>query len=459
MTDPSSDQSTPLTRRQARLGGSAPQEPAAPGEGTPAAVGPSAADAAPADPAPAPSERTRPATLAETAAREESEPAPDAQLPASLEDLFVPENMVDTKPKKRGRGCLVALIVFAIIAGGLTAGGFWVANTYGGRIAAFLGWDGPSDYEPGEATGEAVVTIEEGDGGEIISQKLYDAGVTLKPTSFYDYLVENDPAQPFYPGAYRLQQKMTSEAALAAIEDPANKLENAFAVPEGLTVDATLEAAAAGLAMPLDELQAAVEDPAAYDVAADSLEGWLFPAYYTFDPGVTAEDVVRTMVERTRESLASAGVPAGEEQRILTVASIIQREARFEDDFYKVSRVIYNRLDESISDTDGLLQMDSTAQYGYGEMHDGTVSSSEEALRDDNPWNTYVHPGLPVGPIANPGDLAIDAAMNPADGRWQYFVTVNLETGETVFSETLGEHERAIEQWHAWCEANPNSGC
>lgn len=451
MTDPSRDPSAPLSRREARDARPAPQEPAQSGDAVHELfhqdAGPAKADGA------------RPATLAEASAREDAQPAHGSSLPGSIEDLFVPENMVEERPRRRGRGCLVALIVFALIAGGLTAGGFWAWNTYGGRISAFFGWDGPSDYEAGEATGEAVVTIEEGDGGEVISQKLYDAGVTLKPTSFYEYLLEYEPAQQFFPGAYRLQQKMTSEAALAAIEDPANKLENSFSVPEGLTVDATLEAAAAGLAMPLDQLQAAAADPAAYGVAAQSLEGWLFPAFYTFDPGITPQDVIRTMVDRTRESLAAAGVPAGEEHRVLTVASIIQREARFQDDFYKVSRVIYNRLDPGISDTDGLLQMDSTAQYGYGEMHDGTVSSSEEALADPNPWNTYVHPGLPVGPIANPGDLAIDAAMNPAEGPWQYFVTVNLDTGETVFTETLGEHERAIEQWHAWCEANPNAGC
>ena len=103
--------------------------------------------------------------------------------------------------------------------------------------------------------------------------------------------------------------------------------------------------------------------------------------------------------------------------------------------------------------------MDSTAQYGYGEMHDGTVSSSAAALADDNPWNTYVHPGLPAGPIANPGDAAIDAALHPADGNWQYFVTVNLDTGETVFSATVAEHNAAVAQWRQWCSENPDSGC
>jgi UPF0755 protein len=102
--------------------------------------------------------------------------------------------------------------------------------------------------------------------------------------------------------------------------------------------------------------------------------------------------------------------------------------------------------------------MDSTAQYGVGE-DDGTVSSSENALTDDNPWNTYVHPGLPIGPISNPGDVAINAAMHPADGPWFYFVTVNLDTGETVFTSTIAEHERAREQWIQWCRDNPGSGC
>src|SRR5690606_26260663 len=109
---------------------------------------------------------------------------------------------------------------------------------------------------------------------------------------------------------------------------------------------------------------------------------------------------------RTVQSLDASGVPVEDRQRILTIASIIQREARFEADMQKVSTVIQNRLNPNNQETFGLLQMDSTAQYGYGEMHDGTVSSSAEALEDDNPWNTYLHPGLPVGPISNPGDTA-----------------------------------------------------
>ncbi|HAQ59232.1 MAG TPA: endolytic transglycosylase MltG, partial [Microbacterium sp.] len=346
-----------------------------------------------------------------------------------------------------------------VLLGGIGIGTLWIWNAYEAPIRSLMGWEEPRDYEPGVATGEALVTISAGDGGQAISQTLYEAGVTKTPGAFYAWLLDLDAVPIFYPGVYRLQQQMTSEAALAALENPENKLENSALVREGLTVEQTLPLLADGIGLPIEDFQAAVADPAAYGVAAPSLEGWLFPATYTFDPDVTAEQVIQAMVDQAVQSLDAAGVPVDERQRILTIASIIQREARETDDFYKVSRVIQNRLQPGNPETFGKLQMDSTAQYGYEEMHDGTVSTSAEALEDDNPWNTYKIEGLPAGPIANPGDVAIDAAMNPVEGTWLYFVTVNLETGETVFTDTYAQHQKAIEQWQQWCADNPDGGC
>ena len=386
---------------------------------------------------------------------------------ATLDDLFsgaqTTDSLGDVPPsvnkRKRRIGGWIALGVVLALLGGLALGGLWVWNTYENQIRAVMGWEEPKDYAAGLANGEVLVTIAEGDTGSPISQTLYDSGVTKTPEAFYDYLIDTDQNPTFQPGAYSLQYEMTSEAALAALLDPASKRENTAQIPEGFTVEGTLERLAEGTGIPIEEFQAAVADPAAYGVAASNLEGWLFPATYSFDPGVTPAQMVQTMVDRTVQSLDAAGVPADDRQRVLTVASIIQREARFEQDFYKVSRVIENRLDPGNQETFGLLQMDSTAQYGYGEIHDGTASTSEEAQYDDNPWNTYVHPGLPVGPIANPGDLAIDAAMHPAEGDWLYFVTVNLNTGETVFTSNNADHSRAVEQWQTWCADNPDAGC
>ena len=386
---------------------------------------------------------------------------------ASLDDLFTGEATTEAlgapppPPNKRRRrvGGWIALAIVLALLGGVAAGGLWVWNTYEDKIRAFMGWEEPSDYEDGMANGETTVTVSSGDAGPQVSQKMYDAGVTRTPDALYDYMIDESIVFTFQPGVFRLQKQMTSAAALAALEDPANRIENMTRLPEGLTVERTLTEISEQMSMPIEELVAATADPASYGVPADSFEGWLFPATYTFDPGVTATEVIQTMVNRTVESLDAAGVPVEDRQRILTIASIIQREARFTEDFYKVSRVIQNRLDPGNQETFGLLQMDSTAQYGYGEIHDGTASSSAEALADDNPWNTYVHPGLPVGPISNPGDTAIAAAMAPADGPWLYFVTVNLDTGETVFTSTASEHNAAVAQWRAWCSDHPDSGC
>ncbi|WP_194419585.1 endolytic transglycosylase MltG [Microbacterium abyssi] len=392
-------------------------------------------------------------------------PAPEATAPdepakpaaPTLDELFEADHgeAVHTRAakKKRRTGCLIALIVVLALIGGAVGAGFWVMNTYGDKINEVMGWGPPADWEPGMATGEVMVTVREGDTGGPISSALHEAGVTRTEDVFYDYLVDENIAVTFYPGVYPLQEKMTAEAALEVLRDPENMLANTVGISEGGTIESSLPVISESIDIPLEELEAAVDDPGAYGVDADSLEGWLFPAVYTFDPEATATQVIQRMVDRTRESLAAAGVTAADEQRILTIASIIEREGR-QGDFGKVSRVIQNRLDDGM-----MLQMDSTAQYGYGELHAGVVSTSEEAQFDDNPWNTYVHEGLPVGPIANPSDAAIDAAMHPVDGPWFYFVTINPQSGETVFSTTYEEHQAAIETWHDWCRANPDQGC
>lgn len=477
----------PLSRRAARMAatGTTPTVPETPASDAPAAeplaAAPSAEQTTPQDAAhAAPSAPVAPVA---PVANEPSAPVvpasgdpvgPDAgttEVPRSttpIDALFADEHPAEKRlveerherDRRKGRiaGWTILLVVLAII-GGIVAGGLWVWNTYEEPIRDLFGWSEPKDYEAGIAEGEALVTIVSGDTGATISERLFEAGVTKTSGAFYDHLISTGQNPTFVPGVFTLQKQMTSAAALEALMDPANKQENTAQLREGLTVENTLPLLADGIGLPIEDFQAAVADPSVYGVDADSLEGWLFPATYTFDPGVTAQEVIQALVDKTVSVLDTVGVPAERRGEILTIASIIEREARFEDDFYKVSRVIQNRLDAGNEETFGKLQMDSTAQYGYGEMHDGTVSSSKEALEDDNPWNTYVHPGLPVGPIANPGQLAIDAAMNPVDGPWLYFVTVNLDTGETEFTETYAQHQQAIEKWTAWCEANPDSGC
>lgn len=419
-----------------------------------------------ADAARAPQPARQPALVGAGAAAARAS-ASNTPTAGSLEDLFTGQtttheigSSAPRPPKRRRRiGGLIALVVVVLLVGGIAAGGIAVWNTYGDRIQAFLGNEEPIDYEAGQATGEARVTIVSGDTGESVSPKLFEAGVTKASNSLYTYMVDNSVAFTFQPGVYKLQQQMTSEAVLAALRDPASRLDYSVQLREGLTLQQSLDLISEQLSIPRADLDAAAADPSQYGVPAATLEGWIFPATYDFDEGVTAQQVLERMVQRTVQSLDTAGVPESDRERILIVASIIEREARNPDDFYKVSRVIENRLQPSNQETFGKLEMDSTVQYGADELGRGSVSTSTEARNNDNPWNTYIYPGLPVGPISNPGDLAIDAAMKPADGPWLYFVTVNLDTGETVFTSTYSEHQTAVAQWQAWCAANPDGGC
>ncbi|UTT62371.1 endolytic transglycosylase MltG [Microcella humidisoli] len=351
-------------------------------------------------------------------------------------------------PRRRRRWPWVVLGILSLLAGIAAAGAWYVWTNYEEQVREVLGWELPNDYAGTGNGTEVLVTIYSGEIGADVATSLVEQGVTMTFDAFYDLLLADDSIA-FIPGTYRLQEEMSAQSALDALLDPANKVELSATVREGLRAGEVIEALSAGTGLPLADYEAAIADPSIYGIpdVAPNIEGYLFPATYTFEPNTTAEDHIRTLVDEMFSRLDAAGVAVEDRHTVLTKASLIQREARLADDFYRVSRVIENRL------ADGWrLEFDSSTQYGAGET--GSVWSSGDALDADNPYNTYVIEGLPIGPIAAPGDVAIDAVLNPADGPWFFFVTVNLATGETKFSETIGQHEEGVAQLRAWCRAS-----
>ncbi|MFB6609222.1 endolytic transglycosylase MltG [Agromyces sp. NPDC056379] len=433
----------PMTRREAR---EAEQRQAAEAE--------AAAILAEAGPPAVPAEPTRPAEsalplfesiVAEPAATEPEQARPSrAERRAVNTDPYEPE-----KPKRRGAwGCLVGLLIVAALG----AGAFFFLQ---GPINAVIERFTPAADFEGAGTGEVVFMIHDGDVGSDIATNLVDEGVTASYDAFYDLLLEQSPEPEFHPGAYQLAEEMSAQAALDALQDPANKLENTFVIPEGMSLPDALVAISEGTDVPLENLQAAaVEPPASYGLPAEAttLEGFLFPATYTLEPGLDAHAVLQTLVNRQFEALDAAGVPADQRWSTIVLASIVQREAGSNlDDFPKVARVFQNRLDQGIN-----LESDATVAYGTGNTH--TVWTTDEERADaSNLYNTYANPGLPVGPIGNPGDVAINAAIHPAEGSWLFFVPVNLATGETVFSTTVEEHEAAVARLQEWCALDENA--
>ena len=350
--------------------------------------------------------------------------------------------------RRRRRWPWVLLGILAVLLGVGAAGTWYVWANYESQVRELLGWELPNDFEGTGNGTEVLVTIYSGEIGADVADSLVEQGVTMTFDAFYDLLLADSSIQ-FIPGTYRLQEEMSAQSALDALLDPANKVELSATVREGLRAGEVIEALSAGTGIPLADYETAIADPSIYGIpdVAPNIEGYLFPATYTFEPNTTAEDHIRTLVDEMFRRLDAAGVAEADRHTVLTKASLIQREARLADDFYRVSRVIENRLAD-----DWRLEFDSATQYGAGET--GSVWSSGDALDADNPYNTYVITGLPIGPIAAPGDVAIDAVLNPADGPWYFFVTVNLATGETKFSETLRQHEEGVAQLRAWCRAS-----
>lgn len=351
-------------------------------------------------------------------------------------------------PKKR-RGWVKGLLVTVVILGLLGGAGAFVWNTFGTQIQNVFASREADDYE-GTGEGEATFVINDGDVGETIGDNLAAADIVKSSAAFYQLLLTQDPAPVFQAGTFKLANKMSAQAALDALQDPANKIDFQVTIPEGSSAAGIYQELADVTGLPLEEFQAAGANYAALGVPAEapSIEGFLFPATYVFEPGQTPADMITTMVNRTFESLDAAGVLPEDRFRVITLAALIQKEAGSVDDMAKVSRVFTNRLAEGMN-------MESDATIAYGAGHSRVETTQAEREDPGNIYNTYLYPGLPAGPISNPGDDAINAAINPAEGPWLFFVTVNLDTGETVFSTTADEHAAAVELLQEWWADHP----
>lgn len=353
------------------------------------------------------------------------------------------------KRKRRWVKPLVVTLVVLLILGGLGGGAYAFFQPQIAKIVTALS---PVDNDyTGDGTGEVMFTIKSGDTGDSIATNLHAAGVTKSYDAFYELLLRQHPQVEFQPGVFKLAKRMSAQSALIALQDPASRVENTAVIPEGTTEKDILKIVADSTKIPLADLQKASSTPAAYGLPpqAKSLEGFLFPATYTFGPSTTAKEAITTMVNRMFQALDDAGVAPADRWRTVLLASVVQREAGLKDDYPKVARVFLNRLAQGWK-----LESDATVTYGTGHTERAGTTDAERADAS-NPYNTYVHPGLPPAPISNPGDLAINAAVHPANGPWMFFVTWNLKTGETIFSTTLAEHEAAVEKWHQWMKDNP----
>jgi len=313
----------------------------------------------------------------------------------------------------------------------------------------------PPDYE-GNGEGTVLVEVESGQTSTQIAETLEDKDVVASVEAFMDEARSEERAALIQAGFYEMARKMSARSALDVLIDPENLVQNALTIPEGYTVEQTMRQIAEKTDITLDQLRAAARKPDALgvpDYADGELEGFLFPATYALPPKATAEDVLTMMVDRFDQAAQANDLKRRADQmgvtplEALTVASIVEAEARRDEDVRRVARVIYNRLE-----VDMPLQMDSTVHYAVGKAGDVTTTSRDR--RSDSPYNTYRVTGLPPGPIDSPGERALSAALDPAEGDWLYFVTVNLRTGETKFASDDKGHARNVEEYREYCRSS-----
>lgn len=312
-----------------------------------------------------------------------------------------------------------------------------------------------ADDFPGPGTGSVEIVIEAGDVGAKIGATLEAAGVVKSSEAFTRAYAANPDAVGIQHGTYAMQLEMSGAGAVEWLLDRDNKIELRVTIIEGHTVAQILKTIASKTSIPIEDLEAAAESPRKLGVpkgAKKQLEGWLFPATYTVEPGDTATDILSAMVAQMRTQLSKLEVPQDDWETVLNKASLIEREVNRDEYRGKAARAIENRLDTGMT-----LGIDATLAYGLGKSG---LDLTKDDLASDHPYNTRKHGGLPPTPIGAPGLSAIKAVIDPPEGPWVYWVTVNLQTGETLFAETLTEHNENRAKLNAWIEENgmPDSG-
>jgi UPF0755 protein len=326
------------------------------------------------------------------------------------------------KQRKSGGGATGFLLFTFLLLLALAGGAYWLL------------------FLPFGPTAETFVDIEPGTSGVRIGKLLESAGI-IRSRYAFDAMREWK-AGTLRAGEYRFDHPAPVTEVYARIVH-GDVYTKAVTIPEGANIfdiAARLEQAGFG---PQQQFLAETRKQAALvsdlDPGAKSLEGYLFPDTYHFSPKATPEQIAMAMVRRFRQAAQQVGLTQNV-HKVVTIASLVERETAVDAERPLVASVFDNRLAKNIP-----LMTDPSVIYGLEvqKLWRGTIYASD--LKRDTPYNTYVHAGLPPGPVANPGIPSLRAAMEPAQSSYLYFVAANDNPqGKSMFASTLEEHNRNV---------------
>jgi UPF0755 protein len=360
--------------------------------------------------------------------------------------------------KKGGAGRSAIAFLMAFLLLGLLAGGAWYGydKVKGFFIAA--------DYD-GPGTDQITVQIKQGDTHTDMGNTLVEADVVKSAAAFIQAADADPRGKNIQGGSSRLRKQMAAKDVVTALLDPAYRITNGVTIPEGRTAKDVYKLISAKTGIPVAEYEKAAKDPEALGIpdwwfnrgdgqkVTKSVEGFLFPDTYEFDPNATAAEHLHEMVERfltVTEEVRFVDIAQNQRKltpyEVLIVASLAQAEAGNADDLGKVARVAYNRLyggDFPCS----CLEFDVGINYYYQLTGRPTKPSkkmtSAELTDPRNPYRLHGKPGLTPTPINNPGKAALVGAASPPQGPWLFFVAIDKQ-GHSAFATTVAEHDRNI---------------
>jgi UPF0755 protein len=297
---------------------------------------------------------------------------------------------------------------------------------------------------PAVQAGPRVVDIPPHQGLTGVAGRLDEAGVIRSPLGFMLLALARGTARSLKAGEYEIPQGSSTLAVLTQLEGGRVR-QHAVLFREGGTLTELARILETERLARSDDVHRVARDPVflkTLDVQAETLEGYLYPDTYQFVKGMTTEEILARMVARMRDQISPdllerARAREFNVHQVLTLASIIEKEAVVRGEMPLISAVFWNRLK-----IDMPLQADPTVQFAVGK--DGKALTRAD-LQVDSPYNTYRRQGLPPGPIASPSRAAIEAAVKPAAVNYLYFVSVDDRRHH--FSAILAEHNAAVTQY------------
>ncbi len=274
-----------------------------------------------------------------------------------------------------------------------------------------------------------------------ISQTLHDSGIIQSPWLFRIWARLTATDRHLQSGLYRFPRPYTIEATLHKLRTGKGELIK-LTIPEGLTLHEIATLVESHLYVPRDSFLHYAHDTSflhSLGIPATTAEGYLFPTTYFLPPFISARHVLKEMIHQfyqhiTPDMLNRASQLGFSLHEIVTLASIIEKEAVLKSELPLISSVFHNRLSRGMK-----LEANPTVEYALGHKKRWLTNKD---LQTPSPYNTYLYPGLPPGPICNPSLDAILAALYPADTDYLYFVSRG--DGTHIFSKTYTAHKRAV---------------